>query len=84
MRLRPFGIGNQPENGIPEILMQDGGTGINFEQLFDELYRDEGKGYTPEEFDNVSRKFFREGNLPDVSWNSAALYMRDLRTDAAR
>ncbi len=59
----PFGIGNQPENGIPEILMQDGGTGINFEQLFDELYRDEGKGYTPEEFDNVSRKFFREGEL---------------------
>ncbi|MBR6483570.1 MAG: hypothetical protein IKT14_01000, partial [Clostridiales bacterium] len=45
-----------PGKGVPGVMMLDGGTGINFEQLFSDLYVSYAKenGYTLSELDNAS------------------------------
>lgn len=56
-----------PGKGIPGIMMLDGGTGINFEQLFSDLYAPYAKenGYTLSELDNTSHFFFEDDKLTE-------------------
>ena len=62
-----FGTNEIPEADIPRIQMLDGGTGMNFEQLFVDLYADYcgQKGYTRTELDNVAHFYFQEDKLTD-------------------
>lgn len=55
------------EEGIRSLKLLDGGTGINFEQLFGDLYRDLAakEGLPPEGFDNVIRNFFDDKKLSE-------------------
>lgn len=62
-----FGTTEIPEQDIRRIQMLDGGTGMNFEQLFVNLYAEycEKNGYTRTELDNVAHFFFEERKLTD-------------------
>ena len=62
-----FGTTEIPEADIRRIQMLDGGTGMNFEQLFVNLYAEycEKNGYTKTELDNVAHFFFEENKLTD-------------------
>ena len=63
----PFSIGGfeSAAGPIPELSMQDGGTGINFEHLFGHCLIDEEitKNYSPEEGMNVFRSFYDTDKL---------------------
>ena len=59
----PFSVGGI--DGIPVLYMQDGGTGINYEQLFQDRQRDETEGFTPEECFHVIRRFYHKDELSD-------------------
>ena len=50
-----------------DLLLLDGGTGINYEQLFGDLYRDyvHNNGYTEEELDNVCRNYHFPSKLSE-------------------
>ena len=59
----PFSVGGM--NEIPVLYMQDGGTGINYEQLFQDRRGDEADGFTPEECFHVIRRFYHKDELSD-------------------
>lgn len=62
-----FGTTEIPEADIRRLQMLDGGTGMNFEQLFVNLYAEycEKNGYTRTELDNVAHFFFEDRKLTD-------------------
>lgn len=52
--------------GIPHMQLLDGGTGLNFEQLFGDWFRDDilvTPGMTYEQFDRVTHNFFEVDKL---------------------
>ncbi|MBR5682789.1 MAG: glycoside hydrolase family 3 C-terminal domain-containing protein [Ruminococcus sp.] len=59
-----FGMGELPHKGVPRIQMLDGGTGLNFEQLFGDLME---KADRPEKGTAVFRKvldnFYQPGSF---------------------
>ena len=63
----PFSIGGIKCEGvdIPVLYIQDGGTGINYEQLFQDLSEGEAEGFAPEEIRRVISRFFRTDELTD-------------------
>ncbi len=60
-----FGSRELSQYGINRLQLLDGGTGMNFEQLFGDLYEDFTKenGFTRMELDNVTRYFYEEEKL---------------------
>lgn len=59
----PFSVGGMDE--IPVLYMQDGGTGINFEQLFQDRENGEADGFSAEEAFRVIRLFYHTEELTD-------------------
>ncbi len=61
----PFSVGGikAGEYEIPVLYMQDGGTGINYEQFFQDRRGDETDGFTPAECFRVVRLFYRTDEL---------------------
>ena len=61
----PFSIGGFDTSAgyIPELNMQDGGTGINFEHLLGHLFTDISGDYNATERDNVIRFFYDTDKL---------------------
>lgn len=55
------------EAGIPSVRFLDGGTGINYEQLFGDLFKDQifEQGYSAPEFYNAITFFFEEEKLSE-------------------
>lgn len=63
--------------GLRSLMLLDGGTGVNFEQLFQELAKRElvdAKGYTEEQFDRVSHFFFEQEKLSAKELELRALF----------
>lgn len=61
-----FGTGEIPEKGIARLQLLDGGTGINFEQLFGDFLSHDGQGGIGEDpLRNVLKYFYEPQNLPD-------------------
>ncbi len=61
-----FGTGELPEKEIPRLQMLDGGTGINFEQLFGDFLSVAGKeGIGGDALRNVLTYFYTPEQLPD-------------------
>ena len=60
-----FSLREFKELGIPRLNFLDGGTGINFEQLFPDRYQDLLDEYTPEEADHVITRFYKQDLLTD-------------------
>lgn len=61
-----FGTGELPEKGIPRLQMLDGGTGINFEQLFGDFLSVAGReGIGGDAIRNVLKYFYTPEQLPD-------------------
>lgn len=62
-----FGSREISKYGIRRLQFLDGGTGMNFEQLFGDLFRKYAidNGYTDIELDNVTRYFFETHNLSE-------------------
>ena len=50
---------------IPVLNIQDGGTGINFEQLFQNIEDVDAEGFTVEECFRVTKLFYRTGELTE-------------------
>lgn len=68
-----FGTGEIPEKDIPRLQLLDGGTGINFEQLFGDFLSSSGlDGIGGEDLRNVLKYFYSPEKLPDE--NSKKLY----------
>ena len=68
-----FGTGELPEKDIPRLQMLDGGTGINFEQLFGDFLSVAGReGIGGDALRNVLKYFYTPEQLPDKE--SKALY----------
>lgn len=63
----PFSVGGIEVEGmsVPVLYMQDGGTGINFEQLFQDRQDNEAEGFAPEEIFHVIRRFYHTEELSD-------------------
>lgn len=63
----PFSVGGMTCEGIeiPVLNMQDGGTGINYEQLFQDRQQGESEGFAPEEVFRVIRLFYRTDELTE-------------------
>lgn len=61
----PFSVGGMKcgDADIPVLYMQDGGTGINFEQLFQDRRTDEDDGFSPAEIFRVIKLFYRTEEL---------------------
>ncbi len=59
----PFSVGGMDE--IPVLYMQDGGTGINYEQLFQDRENGEADGFSAEEAFRVIRLFYHTEELTD-------------------
>ena len=61
-----FGTGELPEKDIPRLQMLDGGTGINFEQLFGDFLSVAGReGIGGDALRNVLKYFYTPEQLPD-------------------
>lgn len=61
-----FGTGELPEKDIPRLQMLDGGTGINFEQLFGDFLSVAGReGIGGDALRNVLNYFYTPEKLPD-------------------
>ncbi len=61
-----FGTGELPDKGIPRLQMLDGGTGINFEQLFGDFLSVAGlEGIGGDAIRNVLNYFYTPERLPD-------------------
>lgn len=61
-----FGTGEIPEKDIPRLQMLDGGTGINFEQLFGDFLSVAGReGIGGDALRNVLKYFYTPEQLPD-------------------
>ncbi len=68
-----FGTNGLPEKDIPRLQLLDGGTGMNFEQLFGDFLSAEGKeGIGSYALRNVLEYFYTPEKLPDEE--SKALY----------
>ena len=69
-----FGTREIREYGIDSLQLLDGGTGINYEQLFGDKFADyaRSEGYTPEQLDNATRFFYEDDKL-----DSEELILRD-------
>ena len=63
----PFSVGGLECEGIkiPVLNMQDGGTGINYEQLFQDRQNGEAEGFTAGEIRRVTSLFYRTDELTD-------------------
>ena len=63
----PFSVGGIGCEGIsiPVLNIQDGGTGINFEQLFQDRMNAETEGFTPDEIRRITTLFYRADELTD-------------------
>jgi len=63
----PFSIGGMECEGtdIPVLYIQDGGTGINFEQLFQDRQDGEAEGFSAEEIRRVITFFYHTDELTD-------------------
>nr|MCR5288091.1 hypothetical protein [Saccharofermentans sp.] len=59
----PFSVGGMDE--IPVLYMQDGGTGINYEQLFQDRENGEADGFSAEEAFRVIRLFYHTEELTE-------------------
>ncbi|MBR1905980.1 MAG: glycoside hydrolase family 3 C-terminal domain-containing protein [Clostridiales bacterium] len=61
----PFSIGGMECEGtdIPVLYIQDGGTGINFEQLFQDRQDGETEGFSAEEIRRVTTLFYHTDEL---------------------
>ena len=70
-----------PERGIPGIKMLDGGTGMNFEQLFSDRYSSYAKenGFTSVELLDVSRGFFKTSCLTEREKELREYILEDLK-----
>ncbi len=63
-----FGTSEIPEKNIPRLQLLDGGTGINFEQLFGDFLSSSGiNGIGGNDLRNVLKYFYTPENLPDES-----------------
>ncbi len=63
-----FGTGEIPEKDIPRLQLLDGGTGINFEQLFGDFLSSSGlDGIGGSDLRNVLKYFYTPELLPDES-----------------
>ncbi len=61
-----FGTGELPEKKLPRLQMLDGGTGINFEQLFGDFMSVAGReGIGGDAIRNVLKYFYTPEQLPD-------------------
>ncbi len=61
-----FGTGAIPEQEIPRLQLLDGGTGINFEQLFGDFLSNSGRtGIGGDALRNVLKYFYTPERLPD-------------------
>ena len=61
-----FGTGELPEKDIPRLQMLDGGTGINFEQLFGDFLSVAGReGIGGDELRTVLKYFYTPEKLPE-------------------
>lgn len=61
-----FGTAEIPEKNIPRLQLLDGGTGINFEQLFGDFLSSSGlDGIGGSDLRNVLKYFYANENLPD-------------------
>ena len=61
-----FGTGELPDKDIPRLQMLDGGTGINFEQLFGDFLSVAGReGIGGDAIRNVLNYFYTPEKLPD-------------------
>lgn len=61
-----FGTAEIPEKNIPRLQLLDGGTGINFEQLFGDFLSSSGlSGIGGSDLRNVLKYFYTPENLPD-------------------
>ncbi len=58
-----FGMGELPHKEVPRIQMLDGGTGLNFEQLFGDIME---KADRPERGTAVFRKVLENFYKPDL------------------
>ena len=68
-----FGTAAIPEKGIPRLQLLDGGTGINFEQLFGDFLSSSGlEGIGSDALRNVLQYFYTPEKLPDE--NARELY----------
>ncbi len=68
-----FGTSEIPEKNIPRLQLLDGGTGINFEQLFGDFLSSSGlDGIGGSDLRNVLKYFYTPESLPDE--NSKKLY----------
>ena len=59
----PFSVGGMDE--IPVLFIQDGGTGINYEQLFQDRENGEADGFSAEEAFRVIRLFYHTEELTE-------------------
>ena len=63
-----FGTSEIPQKDIPRLQLLDGGTGINFEQLFGDFLSSSGlEGIGGSDLRNVLKDFYTPENLPDES-----------------
>lgn len=63
-----FGTGELPDKDIPRLQLLDGGTGINFEQLFGDFLSSSGlDGIGGNDLRNVLKYFYTPELLPDES-----------------
>ena len=63
-----FGTSEIPAKDIPRLQLLDGGTGINFEQLFGDFLSSSGlEGIGGSDLRNVLKYFYAPENLPDES-----------------
>ena len=85
-----FGTRAISDLDIPRLQLLDGGTGMNFEQLFVDQYASycEVNGYTRTELDNVAHFYFEEGKLTENDSNKnplkASIYAYRLANDKMR
>lgn len=77
-----FGMRGLPEHEVPVLKMCDGGTGINFEQVFGDLFGAFAKenGFSAEELDRCSRYFFDREKLTSNEQSLAEHIEEELNT----
>lgn len=73
-----FGTSEIPEKGIPRLQLLDGGTGINYEQLFGDFLSSSGlEGIGGSDLRNVLKFFYTPENLPDESAKKLHAFITD-------
>ena len=73
-----FGMGELPDKDIPRIQMLDGGTGLNFEQLFGDMLTKAGHpGKGTAAFRKVLNNFFQPDSLDTAEERELYGWLRD-------